>query len=268
MYSLFRRFSCAFVVASACFCAIAQAAPIRVCADPGNLPFSNRRQQGFENRIAELLARDMHTQLVYVWQRMGRGFVREYLNNSRCDVLIGVPVNYSQVDPTRPYYRSTYVFVSRLRAQLRPASLNDPKLHSLRIGVQILDDDYATPAHALARRGMQRNIVGFESTGNQASSIVRAVAVGQVDTAIVWGPLAGYFAERYRGLTLTPVQTEVDPPGLPFTYAISMGVRKGNTCLRDRLQEFLDRHATEIQRIIHIYGVPQVQSEPPARSAN
>jgi len=268
MYFLFRRSGWMLALALLSSSALAQVAQLRVCADPANLPFSNRQQQGFENRIAELLAHDMHARLTYVWQRMGRGFVREYLGNSRCDLLIGIPVNYAQVLPTRPYYRSTYVFVSRRGARVHPASLNDPELHSMRVGVQILDDDYAPPAHALARRGMQRNIVGFETTGNDAPSIIRAVARGRVDTAVVWGPLAGYFAKRYPGLTLTPVQPEVDPPGLPFTFAIAMGVRKDDSQLRNRLQNFLDRHATEIESILHRYGVPQIANDSPVRSGN
>jgi mxaJ protein len=266
MCSLFRR-ACSVLALGAAVSAYAQPSELKVCADPDNLPFSNRQQQGFENRIAELLARDMHAHLVYVWQRMGRGFVREYLGKSQCDVLIGIPVSFAQVLATRPYYSSTYVFVSRRNAKLKPASLNDPELHSMRVGVQILDDDYAPPARALARRGMQRNIVGFETTGQDAPSIIRAVANGKVDTAVVWGPLAGYFAKRYPGVTLTPVQPEVDPPGLPFTFAIAMGVRKRNMRLRDRLQEFLDRHHSEIQSILRRYGVPEIEAESSVRSA-
>jgi quinoprotein dehydrogenase-associated probable ABC transporter substrate-binding protein len=240
---------------------------LRVCADPDNLPFSNRLQQGFENHIAELLARDMHARLSYEWQRMGRGFVREYLGKAHCDMIVGIPTNFSQLLTTRPYYRSTYVFLSRRAAQVRPASLNDPALHRMKVGVQVLDDDYAPPAQALARRGMQANIVGFETTGDDAPSIIRAVVNRKVDTAVVWGPLAGYFASRYPGrLTLTPVQPEVDPPGLPFTFAISIGVRKGNTQLRDRLQQFLDRHHSQIQTILHTYRVPQIEDEAAARA--
>jgi mxaJ protein len=261
MCSLCRKLLC-FAVSLGLGVPLLGQAQLRVCADPDNLPFSNRLQQGFENHIAELLARDMHARLSYEWQRMGRGFVREYLGKARCDMVIGIPTNFSQLLTTRPYYRSTYVFVSRRTAQVRPTSLNDPALHRMKVGVQVLDDDYAPPAHALARRGMQANIVGFETTGDDAPSIVRAVVSRKVDTAVVWGPLAGYFANRYPGrLTLTPVQPEVDPPGLPFTFAISMGVRKDNTRLRDRLQGFLDRRHVQIQTILHKYGVPQIEDE-------
>lgn len=233
------------------------------------MPFSNRQQQGFENRLAELVARDMHASLSYQWQRMGRGFVREYLSSGRCDMVVGIPANYAQMLTTRPYYRSTYVFVSRRSARVQPTSFNDPELHSMKVGVQVLDDDYAPPAHALARRGMQANIVGFETTGADAPSIIRAVANRKVDTAVVWGPLAGYFAKPYAGkLTLTPVQPEVDPPGLPFTFAISMGVRKGNTQLRDKLQHFLDRHQREVESILRKYGVPLIEDQPAAARGN
>ena len=250
-------------VASIAFLLILFALPVlaqptlHICADPANLPFSNRQQQGFENRIAELVARDMHASLTYQWQRMGRGFVREFLANGKCDMVVGIPTNYAQMLTTRPYYRSTYVFVSRRSARIQPASFNDPELHSMKVGVQVLDDDYAPPAHALARRGMQANIVGFETTGADAPSIIRAVANKKVDTAVVWGPLAGYFAKQYPGkLTLTPVQPEVDPPGLPFTFAISMGVRKGNTRLHDELETVLSRQRSAIDKILHQYGVP------------
>jgi mxaJ protein len=244
-----------------CAPAFGQTKQLRVCADPDNLPFSNTHRQGFENRIATLLASDLHERLTYEWQRMGRGFVREYLNKEKCDLLIGIPSNFKAVLTTRPYYRSTYVFVSRRSAKFQPASFNDLELHRMKIGVQVLEDDYAPPAHALARRGMQANIVGFESTGADASSLVDAVAHRKVDLAITWGPFAGYFAKRYPGaLNIAPVQPEVDPPGLPFTFAISMGVRKGNQALRDQLNGFLQRRERQIQAILHSYGVPEILS--------
>lgn len=238
----------------------ASARELRVCADPDNLPFSNSKQQGFENRIAELVAKDLHARLTYQWQRMGRGFVREYLNKGRCDVLIGVPQAFNPVLVTAPYYRSTYVFVTRRDRHLKPASLDDPTLRPMKIGVQVLEEDFTPPATALARRGLQNDIVGFDTLGEDADSIIRAVADHQVDTAIVWGPLAGYFVREFGGsLEITPVTPEVDPPGLPFTFSISMGVRKGNTALRDALDGVLQRHRTEIHKVLSEFGVPQLE---------
>jgi len=236
----------------------AQTRELRVCADPNNMPFSSRDQTGFENRIAALVAHDLNAHLSFVWQRMGRGFVREYLDKAQCDLLIGIPANYRPVLTTTPYYRSTYVFVSR---QSDPApSLNSPALHGLKIGVQVLEEEYTPPGEALARRGLQGAIVGFDTIGDGADSIVRAVANRKVDIALVWGPLAGYFAKQFgRNLRLTPVEPEVDPPGLPFTFAISMGVRKGNVVLREELEKILADRETDIRAILDDYGVPQLQ---------
>ena len=241
---------------------------LRVCADPDNLPFSNIKQQGFENRLAELVARNLNAKLVYEWQRMGRGFVREYLNTGRCDALMGIPARFGAVLTTTPYYRSTYVFVTRRDTQVKPASLDDPALRQLKIGVQVLEEDYTPPASALARRHLQNQIVGFNSTGEDADAIIRAVANRKVDTAIVWGPLAGFFVKRYHGvLQLTPVTPEVDPPALPFTFAIAMGVRKGNTALRDELQAAIDRNQREIRKILNQYAVPQLELAPRSNDA-
>jgi mxaJ protein len=266
MCSSFRKVIIAAVLLSP---ALLFARELRVCADPDNLPFSNMRQQGFENRIASLVANDLHADLTYEWQRIGRGFVREYLNKSRCDVLIGIPAQFRPVLPTAPYYRSTYVFVTRRDHKLQPASLNDPALHRMKIGLQVLEEDYTPPGAALARRGMQNEIVGFDTLGEAAGSIVAGVADGKVDTAIVWGPLAGYFAQKYGDqLQITPVTPQVDPPGLPFTFAISMGVRKGNTALRDELDRVLVRRRNEIQSILRRYGVPQLDLLPQVQVAN
>ncbi len=262
MYSRFLKVCVVVALAVAgCF---AQSRELRVCADPENLPFSNRQQQGFENQIAAVIAKDLRANLTYVWQRMGRGFVREFLDKSRCDVLIGIPSNFHGLLTTTPYYRSSYVFVSRNDARLKPASFNDPELHDMKVGVQVLDEEYTPPGDALARRGMQNAIVGFDTTSD-AESIVRAVADKKVDTAVVWGPLAGYFTKEYHGrLSLTPVSPQVDPPGVPFTFAISMGVRKGNTQLRDELDQLLIRRKSEIKEILDSYGVPQLELAPPA----
>jgi mxaJ protein len=138
---------------------------LRVCADPNNLPFSNRAGAGFENRIAELLASDRHATLEYTWWAQRRGFVRNTLAAGACDVLIGVPSGFDPVATTRPYYRSSYVFVSKRDRTRDLHSFDDPRLPALRIGVQMIGDDFANtpPAHALARRGMTRNVVGGDA---------------------------------------------------------------------------------------------------------
>jgi mxaJ protein len=264
MSLLFLRFCVGVIISVSTIAAIAQPREIRVCADPNNLPFSNNKREGFENQIAAIVAKDLDAHLAYVWQRMGRGFVREYLNRSACDLLIGIPANYRPVLTTAPYYRSTYVFVSRRNNHLDVDSFNSPELHGLKIGVQVLEEEYTPPGEALARRGLQAAIVGYDTT-EDAESIIRAVANQQGGIAVVWGPLAGYFAQKYHGtLALAPVEPEVDSPGLPFTFAISMGVRKGNTKLRDELDRVLVKRQSEIREILTRYGVPQLPLAPPS----
>jgi quinoprotein dehydrogenase-associated probable ABC transporter substrate-binding protein len=239
-------------------------AQFRVCADPENLPFSNQKQEGFENKIAELMAREFRASLSYVWWGQRRGFIRNTMNatlkEARCDVVIGVPAGYDLVQTTRPYYRSTYVFVYPKGKGLHLQSLDDPILKKLRIGVHLLGDDYTNPppVHELAKRGIVDNVVGFDtfySAENPPSKIVDAVAAGKIDAAIVWGPTAGYFVLHQR----VPLEVVPIPSGktdLPFAFDISMGVRPGNDQLKGELENVLDRKQTEIQRILKDYGVP------------
>jgi mxaJ protein len=236
----------------------AQQRELRVCADPDNLPFSNTKKQGFENKIAEMIGRDLHARISYKWQRMGRGYVRSILNAAECDFIPGIPANFKPVLTTSPYYKSTYVFVSRTDKKLNVHTFDDPELRKIKIGVQVLDEDYAPPGRALGRRSLVSNIVGYE-TEDDPGSLVRAVASGAVDVGVVWGPLAGYFAKKQAvALKLEPVTPEIDPPGLPFTFEIAMGVRKSDKKLRDELQEVLEKRKPEITRILSGYGVPQL----------
>jgi mxaJ protein len=225
--------------------------PFRVCSDPANLPFSDASQSGFENKIAQLIARDFNERLEYTWLPQRMGFVRNTLGRGACDVIMGVPSNYELASPTVPYYRSSYVFVSRHGGV---TSLDDAKLKSMKIGVQIAAGD--TPAvQALASRHLIGNMRGFPVAGGGAKTIVDAVAKGDVDVAIVWGPQAGYYA---KGLDITPVTPQIDPPFLPFVFDISMGVRRGDTKLRDRLDAEIERRRPDIERILDAYGVPRV----------
>ena len=239
---------------------------LRVCSDPNNLPFSNQKQEGFENKIAELVARDLNAKVSYVWWAQRRGFVRNTLNAKKCDLLVGVPVSFERVTTTVPYYRSSYVFVTRRDRGLKIASFDDPALRRLRIGVQMIGDDgiNTPPAHALSKRHLITNIRGYSVYGdyrqdNPPARVIDAVANGDVDVAVAWGPLAGYFARHERvSLDVTPVSPQIDLPFLPFVFDISMGVRRGNTALRDRLNEIITRRRPEIDRILDEYGVPRV----------
>src|SRR4051812_33001916 len=141
---------------------------LRIAADPNNLPFSNERREGFENKIADLLAQELVAEIEYTWHAQRRGFFRETLKDGNCDLVLGVPNHFERALTTQPYYRSSYVFVFRTDSGLSLQSLDDPALRGLRIGVQLVGNDGADtpPAHALARRGIITNMVGFTLYGN------------------------------------------------------------------------------------------------------
>jgi ABC-type amino acid transport substrate-binding protein len=179
---------------------------------------------------------------------------------------MGVPAASDRVLATRPYYTSTYVFLSRRDRGLRVRSLDDPVLRRLRIGVHFIGDDYTNPppAHALGRRGIVNNVVGYSLYGdyskpNPPAELIHAVAKDDVDLAIVWGPFAGYFGSREPvPMRLTPVTPAIDPPALRFTFPIAIGVRQDDTGLRARLDSALQRRACEVRRILQQYDIPLV----------
>jgi mxaJ protein len=239
--------------------------PLRVCADPNNLPYSSSKQQGFEDKLAQLVAHDLGRKVEYYYWAQRRGFVRNTLKAGHCDVIMGTSADMELVLTTRPYYRSTYTFVSKKSApDIR--SLDDPRLHEVKVGVQLIGDDFnnTPPAAGLTRRGIVRNVRGYTVYGdyreaNPPSRIVRAVEKGEVDVALVWGPLAGYFAQRSPvPLRVVPISPSSDGP-LPYTFAIAMGVRKGDTAFRDTLDQVIVRRRSEIDRLLAAYGVPRVE---------
>jgi mxaJ protein len=237
----------------------------RVCADPNNLPFSNQKGEGFENKIAELIARKMNLPLEYTWFAQRRGFFRNTLRDGKCDVVIGAPEKFERALSTDPYYYSTYVVVTRKDRKLNVTSLADPILKSLKIGVQMIGDDATNtpPAEVLADRGMVDNIVGYTVYGdytqpNPPARIIDAVADGEVDIAIVWGPLAGFFAAKQKvPLDIRPIIPEADAK-LPYVFGISLAVRYGEDEFKDRLDQILAEDQNKIERILDEYHIPRV----------
>jgi mxaJ protein len=243
----------------ACCCSAfaASGSPLRICADPDNPPFSSRNGRGFDNVIAGMVARDLHREPVFVWARSRRGFLREQFNKNACDVLMGVPEHMKAVATTRPYYRSAYVFVTRSREHLQISSFDDPRLAGRRIGLQVLEEDMAPPSIPLIRGGHAAQLVGFESFGEREGAVVRAVAQNRVGLAVVWGPVAGYFAARQPvPLTLKPVAPAVDASGIPFTFAMTMGVHKRDAALREALNGALGHVQPGIDKVLASYHVP------------
>ena len=247
---------------------------IRVCADPDNMPLSNQKGEGFEQKIAELIAKEWNSKVEYAWWPVRRGFFSRALNGRYCDIAIQAPVAFDMAGVTKPYFRSGYVFVTRKDSGLDIKSLADPRLKKLKIGVNLLNSDAENtpPAMALSRYGVVGNLVGystFYTETERPEDIITDVAKKNTDVAIVWGPLAGYFAKKSPvPLSLTPLaERDSLSPEYLFRFNIGMGVRRRDVALRDSLQSLLERNQPEVQAILKEYGVPLFPIEEPADSA-
>nr|WP_245283741.1 substrate-binding domain-containing protein [Bradyrhizobium sp. URHD0069] len=240
---------------------------LRVCADPNNLPFSNRAGEGFENRLAEMVAQKLGKAVSYTWWAQRRGFIRHTLKAGDCDLVMGVPAHYDLVETTRPYYRSTYVFVSQTARHLQLDAIDSPRLRGLTIGVHLIGDDgnNTPPAHAFGQQGIIDNIRGFMIYGDYRepdppARLIEAVEHGEIDIAAAWGPLAGYAAKQSAvPLTVVPIIAGERFAPQQFQFDIAMGVRKGEHTLRDRLNDFITQNIGEITALLQSYGVPLVE---------
>jgi mxaJ protein len=226
---------------------------LRVCATEDNLPYSNRELQGFENRIAALLADELGASLHYVWLSRTHNPELEasLLREGLCDVFMGVADGQEPFLTTIAYYRSGAMFVSRTDAPFSVTSLDDPALRSLTVGVMS-----SSPADfALAGRGLIENVRHyFPRDGVEA--IIGGVMTGELDLGIVWGPVAGYLARDREGLLLTPVTPQIDLPFLPLVLPVSIGVRETDEALRDLLNEAIAIRWDEIQAVLQEFNVP------------
>ncbi len=235
---------------------------LRVCADPDNMPLSSQQGQGFEQKIAELIGKEWGAKVEYAWWPVRRGFFSRALNGRYCDVAIQAPSGLDMAGVTRPYFRSGYMFVTRKDSGLDITSLADPRLKKLRIGVNLLhsDAENTPPAMALSRYGVIGNLTGystFYTDEDRPEDIVNAVVDKEVDIAIVWGPLAGYFAQSAKApLDLRPLPERDSASDFPFRFDIAMGVRRRDRELRDSLDALLERKRPEIQAILREYAVP------------
>jgi quinoprotein dehydrogenase-associated probable ABC transporter substrate-binding protein len=255
-------------VSLALLCALvpvaAQAGVLRVCSDPNNLPFSNRAGQGFENRIADLVARDLGDTVAYTYALQNDRFIKHTLKADKCDVLMGVSAGVDEIDTTQPYYASTYVFVSRKHDSLGISSLADPRLRSLKIGVHLIGDDATPPTMALGEEGIVDNVHGYMIQSdfdkpNPPARLIEAVEKKDVDVAAVWGPLGGYFSKDSPvPLSVTPMTGTARFAPLQFQFAIAMGVRKGDP-LKQKLDVVIAREHPAIRNILVSYGVPLVE---------
>jgi mxaJ protein len=195
--------------------------------------------------------------VIFIWARARRGFLREQFNKGACDLLMGVPQGMKHVRTTIPYYRSSYVFVTRRSDHLQVAQFDDPAIGRQRIGLQILEEDFSPPSLPLIRSGHTAQLVGFNSFGARGGDIVRAVADRKVGFSVVWGPFAGYYAARQHvPLALKIVQPSIDPSGIPFTFALTVAVHSVDRILAEKLNAAIRNNRRRIDAILRAYHVP------------
>lgn len=229
---------------------------LRVCADPAALPFSAVDGTGFENRIAELLAKDLGVPVRYTWFPSTMGFYRRTLNDRKCDVVIGAPAELEMAASTVPYYRSTFMLVTRASDPVAVTGLDDPGLAGRTIGVQA----QTQAVDLLARRPLITNIHSYglmvdsriTSVGHE---MIADLAAGKIDAAIIWGPVAAYQADQLPGtFRLLPLGEAVD--GIPMAFDMAMAVRNGEPQWRARLDRFIEARRPEIAAILAAAKVP------------
>lgn len=250
-------------------------APLRVCAAASDLPFSNDRRQGFENRIAELLAHELGRPLEYVWSVRARGFSREMLHAGGCDVAMGLTAGAAGYVLSRPYYRSAFVLVSAREHVVDLTALDDARVPSLTLALHV-SADVGTNVPATTRM-LGRDLVGQahrflvygdDNGEDRIARLIDAVTRGEVDGAIVWGPLASSIVKRHSAtLTMTPITAGARWDAPPLLFDVSVGVRRSDPALAARVDAALDRRATDIQRILAEYDVPVLGGSEPYASA-
>jgi quinoprotein dehydrogenase-associated probable ABC transporter substrate-binding protein len=239
---------------------------LRVCGDPDNLPFSNSKGEGFENKIAEVIARDLGLPLKYYWWPHQRGLVRNTLRAGACDVLISIPKGYDPVLWTKAYYRSAYVVAQLKTNGHKITSLDDPALKQLKIGTHA----GSPPFDALSERGLAGSLVTYPlffdpritDPSRRPAKLLEDVVTGEIDLAVAWGPMAGYFAKTTAARASMMLAPLADDPTIPMTFEFSMGVQKGNQALKKQLEDALDRRQADITGILNDYGIPLLPLKP------
>jgi quinoprotein dehydrogenase-associated probable ABC transporter substrate-binding protein len=230
---------------------------LRVCADPRNLPYSNEAHEGFENKIAELLAQRLGKGLAYVYYPNTTGFVRNTLNARRCDVIMGIPQGDDIVQVTNPYYRTSYAIVTRPGTDLSAVGdLADPRLKGTRIGIIA----GTPPATNLAVNGLLANVKSYPLVvdtrfDSPAATMIEDLENNRIDAAILWGPMAGYLAKHAK-IPLKVTALVKEPSGPRMVYRIAMGVRPSDQNWKRQLNKFIAENMAEISQILDSYGVP------------
>jgi quinoprotein dehydrogenase-associated probable ABC transporter substrate-binding protein len=230
---------------------------LRVCADPNNLPFSNDKGEGFENKLSELLAAKLDKKLAYVWYPQSTGFVRNTLGAHRCDLIPGFPQGDELVQSTNPYYRTAYALVVRTGQGFdRIASLTDPQLKDKRIGIVA----GTPPASYLAAYGLLGNAKSYPlvvdtRVDSSAQAMMRDLASGEIDVGVLWGPIAGYYANQAT-LPMQIIILTKETGGPQLSFRIAMGVRPSDQNWKRQLNRLIADNQAQINRLLLTFGVP------------
>jgi mxaJ protein len=233
---------------------------MRVCADPNSLPFSRFDESGFENRIATILADELDAELTYLWWPQADSMIDHQLREGECDLIMGVPDGFGSLLTTLAYYRSPYVFVYKADRGYDLATLYDPILRDLRLGV----GRAGSAVHeVLLDLGLGGNIVlqfgdrGYGLEGDALAIVVDAVVADEIDVGISWGPAQGFFAQQHGAeLVVRHVTPDFYPPFLNMVIPMAIGVRRGDESLRDLLNLALAARWDDVNAVLAEYGVP------------
>ncbi len=230
---------------------------LRVCADPANLPFSNERRQGFENKVADLIGKKLDLPVVYTWFPQATGFVRRTLRDRKCDIIMGFSQGHELVQNSNHYYRSTYVMVFKTGGKLEGIeNLDDPRLRDARIGVVA----GTPPATILAINQLLGRIKPYplivdRRHDSPAERMIGDLEKGEIDIGLMWGPIGGYYAGKAAAkLTVQPMVKETKGPRM--AYRITFGIRKGEPDWKHKLNDLIAANQSEINAILLEYGVP------------
>ena len=229
----------------------------RVCADPHNMPFSNQAGEGFENKVAELFANKLDKSLAYTWFPQSVGFIRNTLNAHKCDIIMGFPQGGELAQSTNPYYRTAYAILVKPGSGLDGIeTLTDPRLKGKKIGVVA----GTPPATYLAMQGLLTSVKGYPlvidtRVESSAEAMIKDLAAGEIETGVLWGPMAGYYAKTLGGdVKVVPLIKDTGGPRL--VYRMTMGVRAADQEWKRQLNRMIGELKGDIDRIILSYGVP------------
>jgi quinoprotein dehydrogenase-associated probable ABC transporter substrate-binding protein len=232
----------------------------RVCSDPSNLPFSNDKGEGFENKVAELLAKKLDVPLKYTWYPNSIGFLRNTLRARRCDVVMGIVTGAELVQTTNPYYRSAYVMVTRKADNIAADKIEDPALKNLKIGLNA----GAPPADIVAQSGLAAHVRPYDlyvdtRVQTPGKDMINDLAKKEIDVALLWGPIAGYFAAQHGDeLKVTPLLNE--PKKNRMEFYITLAVRPGENKWKNDLNNLLRENKAEIDKILRDFHVPTLNA--------